>query len=167
MASREAHRQLDAVDGGWRRFRAAVERLGPDELERVTPAGWTAKEMLAHIAFWEETVTPVIVGRLRGGPDDAFEGWYGGDELGLTRNGPWPVSEVHNAREAAWARSRGATDVLARLDRAHRRLVELVTSLSEREWNDHRYSDKIANATWRHYAEHLPELEAIARDASM
>ncbi|MBW3549093.1 MAG: maleylpyruvate isomerase N-terminal domain-containing protein [Actinobacteria bacterium] len=77
MASDGARRQLDKVEEGWSQFRAAVARLTPSEIERETLAGWTVKEMLAHVAFWEETVKPVFVGWFRGEPDDAFEGWYG------------------------------------------------------------------------------------------
>ncbi len=161
MTTAGARRQLDAVDAGWSTFRAAVERLSPEGLERATPAGWTAKEMLAHIAFWEETVKPVVVGWFRGEPDESFDGWYGGDDLGLTREDPWPVADVHNAREAAWARSRTAADAVARLDRAHHQLVEVVASLSEDEANNERYTEKIASATWRHYAKHLPEVETV------
>ena len=123
MTGDGARLQLQAIEHGWLPFRATVDRLGLDRFKHVSPAGWTVKEMLAHIAFWEETVTPVVVGWFRGGPDEAFEGWYGGEELGLTRDDPWPVADVHNAREAAGAR-------------------------------------RIAAATWRHYAEHLGELQA-------
>lgn len=165
MAGEGASRQLDMVQAGWGPFRAAVEPLTFDGLDRVTPAGWTVKEMLAHIAFWEETVKPVFVGWFRGEPDEAFEGWYGGDDLALTRNDPWPVADVHNAREAAWARRRQSAEVLARLDRAHRQLVEVVASLSQEEADNERYTEKIANATWRHYAKHLPELQAVALDS--
>ena len=127
-----ARRQLDLVEEGWSPFRAAVARLALDQLDHVTPAGWTVKEMLAHIAFWEETVKPVFVGLFRGEADESFEGWYGGDDLGLTRDDPWPVSDVHNDREAAWARGRPSAEVVARLERAHRQLVEVVGSLLRR-----------------------------------
>ena len=150
------------VEEGWSSSWAAVVRLPPDQMERVTPAGWTAKEMLAHIAFWEETVKPVVVGWFRAQPEESFEGWYGGDDLGLTRHDPWPVADVHNAREAAWARGKQSAQVPERLERAHRQLVEVVGSLSEEEAENERYTGKIADATWRHYAEHLPELQALA-----
>ena len=35
------------VEAAWAPFRAA----GADRLEEPTAAGWTAKEMLAHVAF--------------------------------------------------------------------------------------------------------------------
>lgn len=163
MTGAGARRHLDLVEEGWSAFRAAVAELALDQLEHATPAGWTVKEMLAHIAFWEETVKPVFVGWFRGGTDESFEGWYGGEDLGLTRDDPWPVSDVHNAREAAWARGHSGAEVLERLDRAHRQLVEVVGSLSDDEADHERYTGKIADATWRHYAQHLTELQAVAR----
>jgi Mycothiol maleylpyruvate isomerase N-terminal domain len=43
------------LDAGWAEFRGAVAALSSEDVERRTPAGWTVKEMLAHVAFWEET----------------------------------------------------------------------------------------------------------------
>ncbi len=166
MTGTSATWQLELVENGWSAFRAAVADLALDQLEHVTPAGWTVKEMLAHIAFWEETVKPVFVGWFGGEPDESFEGWYGGEDRGLTRDDPWPVSDVHNAREAAWARGQPGAEVLARLDRAHRQLVEVVGSLSDDEANNERYTEKIADATWRHYAKHLTELQVVGREVS-
>jgi hypothetical protein len=38
--------------------------------------------MLGHVAFWMETIEPVVAGMYRGQPI-ADQDWYGGDELGL------------------------------------------------------------------------------------
>lgn len=97
----------------WGPFRAAVA----DRLDQPTPAGWTAKEMLAHVAFWDEAVVPVVVTMLRGQqlpPGSSF----GSGDFGLAGD-EWPVRDVHNAREAVWARSRPAAEVLERADRAY------------------------------------------------
>lgn len=77
-----------------------------------------------------------------GGPDASFEGLYSGEDLGLTRDDPWPASDVHNAREAEWASGKPSAEVLARFERAHRQLVEVVGSLSEEEADDDRYTGK-------------------------
>lgn len=42
---------LDRIQADWRPFREAVERLGPEGMERRTAAGWTLKEMIAHVAL--------------------------------------------------------------------------------------------------------------------
>jgi len=145
----------DQVDAAWLELRQEVDRLGPEEFDARTPAGWTVKEMLAHVAFWSETVEAIVVGRLREEPISEAD-WYGGDDLAVT--GAWPSPDVHNAREAAWARSRSARDVLARLDAAHRRAVEVAAGLSDREMADDRFTSQVREETIDHYTEHLAEL---------
>ncbi len=66
MATDPTNELVEAVEATWKQFREAIVRLGPEALERPTPAGWTVKEMLAHMAFWEEATEPVIVAMFRG-----------------------------------------------------------------------------------------------------
>jgi hypothetical protein len=51
-------------------------------------------------------VAPFIDGMLRGRDWPPLHDWYGG--AGLDTEQEWPPADVHNAREAAWARGRGA-----------------------------------------------------------
>lgn len=145
------------MERGWTRFRSLVAGLEPVDLERRTSGGWTAKEMLGHMAFWEETVEPVIIAMFRG--DRLAADWAFGS--GYTHpNGPWPLASEHNAREAAWARERPTHAVLSRLDAAHTRAMEIVCSLSEAEVVDARYQEYLLGRI-AHYDEHRPELEAL------
>jgi hypothetical protein len=148
----------DRVESGWRPFRAAAAALAEDAFDTVTASGWTIKEMLAHVAFWEETVAPFVEGMLRGHgwPDQAE--WHGGGGFDDTRG--WPHFDVHNAREAAWSRGRPAAEVLARWDRAHARCLALVRDLTEAELADPRFLDEVRTQTYGHYPEHLAELRA-------
>lgn len=50
---------LSAVDAAWRPLSEAVRLLGEEGLDLRTSAGWTAKEMVAHVAFWDEAVMGV------------------------------------------------------------------------------------------------------------
>lgn len=115
-----------AVDGSWRSFREALEAR---DLEAATPAGWTAKEMLAHVAFWMETVPPFVTGAFRGQPS-AFEVTF---PSGYEPEEEWPAADVHNAREAAWARQQPAEEVLRRADRAHEALRSFLETLTDDE----------------------------------
>ena len=120
------------VEQAWQEFRAAIDGVGLDE---VTSAGWSTKEMLAHIAFWMETVPPFVTGAFRGDPS-AFEvtfpsGYVPGDD------GEWPAADVHNAREAAWARTRSDDTVVARADRAHDRLRAFLETVTDEEADEH------------------------------
>lgn len=147
---------LESVEVAWRPMRQAASRLGEERLEGRTSAGWTAKEMLAHVAFWDEAVTGVVVGMFRHAP--LPEGWTFGSGYLPADGEAWAPADVHNAREAAWARARGASEVLARLDRAHGQLLALLSTVTEQEGSDHGdYFDRLP----LHYVEHVPELEAL------
>lgn len=160
MSSEGIEQQLETIEAGWRQLRSAIDRLGVRGLDQRTAAGWTVKEMVAHLAFWEETVDPVVNGMYRQ-HEVPLEHWYGGDDLGLGPDDPWPVSAVHNAREAAWARSRSPGEVLARWDRAHERLLRVVATITSEEARKEQYFGKIGAATYQHYAEHLTEIEGL------
>jgi hypothetical protein len=147
----------DQVEAGWRLFRAAVADLADEDFSTVTPSGWTIKEMLAHVAFWEETVAPFVDGMLRGRDWPHQADWHGGG--GFDSTSGWPPAEVHNAREAAWSRARPAADVVARWDRAHARCLALVRDLSDAELADARFAEEVKAQTYGHYPEHLAELQ--------
>jgi hypothetical protein len=117
----------EQFDATWLRFRAAVDDLGDAQMESPTRVGWTAKEMLGHLGFWLEATEGVIVGIFRGEPlrdDFAFKSGYVPDP-----DAPWPSADVHNGREASWARSRSAAEVVARLDAGHAVFTSLLESL--------------------------------------
>ena len=115
------------VDEAWDAFRAALDHA---DLEQPTSVGWRGKEMLAHIAFWMETVPPFVAGAFRGDPA-AFQvtfpsGYVAGE-------GDWPAADVHNAREAAWARQQPTDAVVDRADRAYAQLRSFLTSVTDDE----------------------------------
>ena len=113
-------------------FLAALE--GRD-LDETTASGWTRKEMVAHVAFWLETTPPFVTGAFRGEPaafDVTFpSGFRPADD------GSWPSADVHNAREAAWAREQPAAVVRERLDAAWRQLREFLATVSDDEAATH------------------------------
>lgn len=146
---------LEMVEAAWRPLREAAGRL-TERLESTTSAGWTAKEMLAHVAFWDEAVVGVVVGMFRHQPRP--EGWTFGSGYLPAQGEGWPTADVHNAREAAWARTRTEADVLARLDRSHGQLLDLLATVTDREVVDHAgYFRRLPS----HYIEHQPELEGL------
>lgn len=141
------------------RFRAEVDRVGTEGLERATPAGWTAKEMLGHMGFWMEATEAVVEAMFRG--KSLREGWaFGSGYTHGEADGPWPRADVHNAREAEWARGRTAEEVLGRLDRAQAKALELARSLTEQELKDSQFREHFEEKAG-HYDEHRAELEAL------
>jgi hypothetical protein len=123
--------QMAILDSGWERCMAILEDLGPEGLETPLSSAWTVKEMLAHLAFWEETSQPVINTIYRGGPELPVEQWYGGDNLELGPGSPWPDADTHNAREARWARTHSAAEVLQRLAEAREKLNRVIATVTD------------------------------------
>lgn len=156
-----AREQLAILDQGWDRLMAAVGRWGPAGLERPLTSKWTVKEMLAHLAFWEETSRPVIESIFRGGPELPVHEWYGGDDLELTPDAPWPDADTHNAREARWARSRSAGEVLERLRRAREKLKAVISTVTDEEGQGPIGEQWSGEAICRHVDQHLAQLQAI------
>ena len=85
--------------------------------------------MIGYLAFWCEAAEGVLVAMFRGEP---LRGRLRlRQRLRPEADAPWPLVDVHNAREAAWTKPRPAGDVVARLGFAHERLVELLNALAD------------------------------------
>src|SRR5919201_4019154 len=102
---------LEKMREGWRPFRRAVARIGWRALSRTTDAGWSAKAMLSHLAYWLETLDRTLPYRLMG------------------ERGPIPDVQAENDREQAAAEGRSAEDVVTRLDDAYAKVVKIVEGL--------------------------------------
>ena len=156
-----ATEQLATLDRGWRRLMAVVEQLGPPGLARPLTPAWTIKEMLAHLAFWDETSVPVIQTMYRGGPEVPVEQWYGGTDLNLKPGEPWPDADTHNAREARWARPRGGDEVLRRLARAREKLKAVLATVTDEEARGPIGKQWSGDAVCQHVDHHMAQVAAL------
>ncbi|MEP6694298.1 MAG: maleylpyruvate isomerase N-terminal domain-containing protein [Chloroflexota bacterium] len=128
---------------GWRPLRRAVSRLGLRPLAQKTDAGWSAKALLSHLAFWLETLEEALPERLVG-------------RRGAIRN-----VQAENDREAAAADARPAHEVVKRLDDAYKRVVAIVKTLPE-DGDVHFMAIRlIAGESYGHFAEHLREIAPL------
>ncbi|MEM1208526.1 MAG: DinB family protein [Planctomycetota bacterium] len=152
--------ELARLDDNGSRLERVLQRLGPDHWDRPIGDGWTVKQMLAHLAFWEETTLPVIETMLRGGPELPADRWYGGDTLRLGPDDPWPDADSHNTREASWADHQTAAVVLDRWRQARHRLKQLVATVTEPEALGD-VGDHLTQAR-EHTEHHAEQLEAMA-----
>jgi len=132
---------LERMREGWRPFRRAVARIGLRPLGDKTAAGWTAKALLSHAAFWLEALEEALPERLAG-------------RRGRIRN-----VQAENDREAAAADARAAHEVVKRLDEAYRKVVDIAQGLPPDEDVHFMAIRLIAGESYGHFAEHLPEIE--------
>jgi hypothetical protein len=133
---------LERMREGWRPFRRALSRVGLRPLGDKTAAGWTAKALLSHVAFWLEAVEEALPERLAG-------------RRGRIRN-----VQAENDREAAAADARPAQEVVKRLDDAYGKVVGILNALAPDEDVHFMASLLIAVRSYGHFAEHLSEIEA-------
>jgi hypothetical protein len=155
MPSAGAEELLERLEMAWRPLREVAEAAGPAVLEQATSAGWSGKEMIAHVAFWEEAVEGFVTLVLR--QRVLSEGWEFGS--GYRPEEEWPAADVHNAREAAWARHRPSAEVLARWDAAHARLVRFLGTVSDEEAEAH--ADYFTESVEGHFGDHRAEFEEL------
>jgi hypothetical protein len=131
---------IERMREGWRMFRRPLGRLGLATLSQTTPAGWTYKATLAHLAHWMEVVPDELPARLEG------------------RRNSHDV-EAENAREAAASAARSAHDMIARLDAAYKKVFATTTALPDRDL-PFMAVRLIAGETYGHFLDHLYEIEA-------
>ena len=155
MAGARAEAVIGNIEEHWRPIQAEIARLGESGIEQQTAACWSAKEMLAHIAFWDEAVEGAVISLFR--QTSLPEGFAFGSGY-VPAPDVWPQDFVHNAREAEWARGQSAAAVLARVESAHGRLLAFMQTVTNAEAEQN--ADYFA-ALGGHYAEHLPHLAAL------
>jgi hypothetical protein len=128
--------------------RAVLEALPVERWDEPLPAGWTLKEMVGHLAYWEDTV-PRFVESVRTGAAGASAG---------------SVDE-QNAKAAASVKDLSRDEVLKRWQDAHARVTEMVRSLSDDELANERIIEKLAGDTFDHYPDHFADLGAAIKNA--
>lgn len=152
--------KLVSLESSWDRLKQVIDCLGAEGLDRRIRDGWTVKEMLAHLAFWEETSLPVVGSIFRGGTEIPVEEWYGGTDLEIAPGAPWPNADTHNEREARWAKIHSNSEVLDRLFRARQQLISVISSVTDEEGNTQIGSH--LTDLCNHTDSHIMELETIA-----
>jgi hypothetical protein len=156
--------RIEDLERGWDRYWPFIQGLSAEQMAYRLAEGRTVKEVLAHIAFWEEAAVGFVRTAIRGENIPEQE-WYGGTDLGVKESDPWPRADVHNAREADWARGQTDEAVLERMKMARNRLIHFLegVSVEEAEGPVGEFYQGGEDRS-RHFEEHLREIEAEVRD---
>ncbi|MFQ5943976.1 MAG: ClbS/DfsB family four-helix bundle protein [Anaerolineales bacterium] len=140
----------------WRRDRAEWDRVlaavGEERmLEPGLPGGWSVKDAVAHVNWYEREMIQVLEQRALVGSDL----WnYPADERNI------PIYEE--------GKDLPLDDVLAESNRLFERLWELVSELADEDLNEASRFDQmpedwepwqvIASNTYEHYQQHIPDI---------
>ncbi|MDQ2912069.1 MAG: maleylpyruvate isomerase N-terminal domain-containing protein [Chloroflexota bacterium] len=128
-------------------MREAIGALPAPRWDEKLPAGWTLKEMVGHLAYWESTV-PAFVDSLR---------------TDTPREAAGDV-DAQNARAAAEVRGLLPDEVLRRWDDAHSEMLEVARGLTDAELADDAFMKKFEDETYGHYPDHYGDLAAAIKD---
>ena len=139
---------LGRIEHGYYSTRAVIDALPAERFDERLPSGMTLREVVAHLAAWEETVPRRVEHVLATGEDTKDN-----DDI-----------DGFNAKVSAETRDTPIDDLKSRLARSHSAVVELASSLEGREvpklaidiveWN-----------TTGHYPDHFADLGAAIKTA--
>ena len=142
-----------------RKSRAEIESLIaalPEERlneKPGTPAGWTVKDLLAHLAYWERPTLDVHSGR--------------------SKSTSWGNVGAVNAELLERSRRRTVSDVLQEFQQSGKNILQQIEALSDEQlqqespWKDGKtLEDHVSDDTWVHYEHHLKTLSVwVSRKA--
>ncbi len=115
------------LEEGHKALQALFARLSTQEMTHPATMGtgtWSAKDLLGHIAFWEELAAETVAA-WRAGRRPPTEG---------ALDGAWKGADAANARNQARTTAQSLEEVRHRADAAHRAVIEAIRGLSEEEW---------------------------------
>lgn len=159
---------LAALQTGWTQLNAYLDTLS--EAQASIPAdagGWTVKDHVIHLALWEGSMNAVLERRPRQ------------EYLGVDRE-TWASGDIERINDVMFRQNRERTwaDVRQAFRQMHAELVAHVTALADedmqRPYNYYQPEStqtlaigvRLTIATYYHYAEHQPWIEAIVGSAA-
>jgi Protein of unknown function (DUF1706) len=137
---------LRDADEAYGELRQAIGGLDDDGASRVWLGTWGVREILIHIAAWDQEMLPAL-GRVRRGEPTFPEGVSYDD------------ADAWNARFVAARAGTKMIDILTELEAAHRDLVEAAASLDETHWAEGAPARSLFEGTGaQHYREHAAQI---------
>jgi hypothetical protein len=120
MALPSRHEALATLDDGQQQLDALFDRLSNDELTTPATIGdWAAKDLMGHIAFWEELALRTL---------DASRAGVSAWPEGAT------ADSLNAQNQAQWSH-RSATELRARAASAHEALLAALSTITDEEWH--------------------------------
>jgi hypothetical protein len=133
---------IERVEQSWQTWLDAVEGIPDDRLLEPSVGHWTTKDLLGHVAFWEDWVIGDCQRILAGEPDP------GGDMDALIQG---QVADSKDASVAAQKRYR---------DEAHARLTAFLATIPDGEPKFPELVKALEWESYKHYDDHAAQVRA-------
>ena len=132
----------DRIEASWRAWVDAVEGIPDDRLGEPAVGHWSTKDLLGHVAYWEDWAVAYCQRAIAGEPqpDEDIDGMNQGQ-----------VAASKDASAAGQKRYR---------DEAHARLTAFLATLRDDEPQFPQLAELLGDETWGHYDEHTDQVRA-------
>jgi hypothetical protein len=150
----------ERISDSYAALEQTIEQLSEEQLTTPIDGSWSAKDLLAHIAAWEQVMIHFHVG------DRSFE-----DVTHLT-SVPYATTPVDQINEALYARDRDLplAQALASLRSSHQELLAMLDQMSEADLFKHyaptgrdgaQVIQWIIGDSYDHYDEHRATMQQL------
>lgn len=139
----KSERVLQRLDAEWEALRESYAGLSDAELlEPGVTGAWSARDIIAHVTWWEEEALTHLPLVLAGGRPRRYSLTYGG-------------IDAFNARMTEQRKDLSLAEVLRRRDDVHRRLLAYLESVPEDQLGgETRFRRRLRLDTYGHYPKH-------------
>ena len=135
---------LDRIERSWAGLQEALEGIPDERLSEPGAAGdWSVKDVMGHLAFWDEQALLAAERHLAGQPPVHVPDW-----------------QAMNDQVAAGRASRSAAELRAEMERAHELVVALLQSRPPLDPAAIGLCGCLEEDTYQHYDEHAADIRA-------
>jgi hypothetical protein len=144
---------LNEVESGFRELLAAVQGLDERAMSVRFYGSWNVKDILAHIAGWQHTMTGALERMGRG-------------ERPTPEGVDYSDADAWNAKFASAMRGQNGSTVLADLQQSFANYLRAAKALPDDRFGEGKTVNKLLEASGSgHYKEHLPAIKEFVAKA--
>ena len=136
------------LDVRWRELHDAFQGLPQNVLlEHGVVGHWSIRDVLTHVATWEEEALKALPVILDGGPLPRYSNLYGG-------------IDAFNAQAQERKQDLNLEEVFAELEETHQRLLSLLDGVPDAAFaRESRFLRRLRQDTYGHYREHARQVQ--------
>ena len=144
---------LSEVESGFKELLASVQGLDERAMSTRFYGAWSVKDILAHIAGWQHTMTGAMERMARG-------------ERPTPEGVDYSDADAWNAKFAAAMTAQNATTVVADLQQSFANYLRAAKAIPDDRFGEGKTVNRLLEASgYGHYEEHLPALKEFAAKA--
>jgi hypothetical protein len=139
---------LKELDNAWAALQESYADLSDAQMTKPDVTDdWSVKDILAHVATWEEEAIKHLPHILEGGRPPRYSVTYGG-------------IDAFNAQMTEQKRELPLSEVLRQLEETHHQLIDYVQSVSEEQFTkETRFRRRLRLDTYSHYPIHTKAIQ--------